>query len=515
MLLLNNKNCILLEHWKRCLASLCRLGLGTCCLFILSCRSATVQHDISRKYSAQQLSADVDILKGALEANHPSMYWYTPKDSIDWAFQVLANSLYDSMTEFEFRNRVAWAVSKIRDGHTSVRFSRRYTNAANRARLPQFPLAIKAWDDSLVVLGSAFRGDSIFTRGTIITSINNMRPRQLLDSMFQFISTDGFADNFKNQVVSFNFGVHYRNAFGWDTLHRIQFIDSKGIERTVLMRDYDPKKDTVSRRGRRPTVVIPSRRERKEAERLSRRSMTIDTPLSTAYIRVATFSSGKLRQFFRKSFRTIRQQKIRNVVLDLRENGGGNIMNSTRLSQYLVKSPFKLADTVAAISRKFRYGDYIRPSLAYKISMFFTSNRKRSDGRYHFRYFERHTFEPRKRNHFDGDIYLVQGGYSFSATTLFINTLKGQPNVTVLGEETGGGSYGNSAVHLPQIILPNTRLRIVLPIYRLVMDADRPKNGRGIMPDVEVKPSSTALKEGYDPKIARLREIIRAKQASH
>lgn len=441
------------------------------------------------------------------------MYWYTSKDTIDWAFNTVLNSITDSMNEPAFRNKLAWAVSKIRDGHTTVRFSRRYNNAISRSQLPVFPLAIKAWKDSLVVLASAFRGDSVFTRGTIILSINDRSPGEILDSIFQFISTDGFADNFKNQVVSFNFGIHYTNAFGLDSLHKISFLDSNGMKRTVMIRNYDPKSDTVSRKGRKPTqVVVPTRRERKETERLSRRSITIDTPMNTAYIRVATFSSGKLKHFFRKSFRTINKQGLSNVVLDLRENGGGNIMNSTRLTQYLINKPFKLADTVAAISRRFKYGDHIRPSLAYKISMFFTSRRKRADGRYHFAYFENKTFKPKKKNHFDGEVYLIQGGYSFSATTLFINSIKGQPNVTVVGEETGGGSYGNSAVHLPQIILPNTKIRVVLPIYRLVMDASKPKTGRGIFPDIEVDPSSVALREGYDPKITTVKELIEKKK---
>ncbi len=486
---------------------------GIVCLCFFSCKTGSVQYDVNRRLSATELTEDFSILKGALEANHPSMYWYTSKDSIEWAFNTVLNSITDSMNEQTFRNKLAWAVSKIRDGHTTVRFSRRYNNAISKSKLPVFPLALKAWKDSLVVLASAFRGDSVFTRGTIILSINDRSPREILDSMFQFISTDGYADNFKNQVVSFNFGVHYANAFGLDSLHKISFVDSNGMQRTVMIRNYDPKTDTVSRKGRRPApVVVPTRRERKDAERLSRRSITIDTPLNTAYIRLATFSSGKLKQFFRRSFRTIHKQGISNVVLDLRENGGGNIMNSTRLTQYLVDKPFKLADTVAAISRRFRYGDYIRPSLAYKISMFFTSRRKRADGRYHFAYFENKTFKPKKKHHFNGDVYLIQGGYSFSATTLFINSIKGQQNVTVVGEETGGGSYGNSAVHLPQIILPNTKIRVVLPIYRLVMDASKPKTGRGIFPDILVDPSSVALKEGYDPKISTVKELIEKKK---
>jgi len=483
------------------------------CIVMISCRTAAV-HDVNRKFSAEELREDFTVLRNTLEANHPSLYWYTSKDSVDWYFDNVYSNITDSMTEEAFRNRVAWAISKIKCGHTSVRASKRYSNAVSRAQLPVFPLAIKAWDDSLVVLSSAFRGDSIFKRGTVLLSINYKTPRQLLDSMFQFISTDGNAINFKNQVTSFNFGYAYKSAFGLDSMHLISFLDSNKQVKTLFIRNYDPKTDTISRKGRRTTtqVQLPTRRELREARKLSQRSITIDTPLNTAYIRVATFSSGKLKKFFKKSFKTIHKQGISNVVFDLRENGGGNIMNSTRLSQYLVKEPFRLADTVAAISRKFRYGQYIRPSLAYKISMFFTSNRKRADGRYHFAYFENHTFKPKNKYHFDGDVYLIQGGYSFSATTLFIQSLKGQNNVTLVGEETGGGSYGNSAVHLPQIYLPNTKLRIVLPVYRLVMEASLPKNGRGIVPDVEIKPSSVAIREGIDLKIATVRELIRKKK---
>jgi C-terminal processing protease CtpA/Prc len=57
--------------------------------------------------------------------------------------------------------------------------------------------------------------------------------------------------------------------------------------------------------------------------------------------------------------------------------------------------------------------------------MVFVSS-KRDDGKYHFGYFERHYFKPKKNNHFNGDVYLLIGGNSFSATTLFAGALKGQ-----------------------------------------------------------------------------------------
>jgi C-terminal processing protease CtpA/Prc len=78
-----------------------------------------------------------------------------------------------------------------------------------------------------------------------------------------------------------------------------------------------------------------------------------------------------------------------------------------------------------------------------------------------------------------------------------------------VGEETGGGAYGNTAMHLPTIILPNSGIRVTLPLYRMVLDASRPKNGRGIFPDIEVKPTSFNIRRGVDGKIEKVRELIR------
>jgi C-terminal processing protease CtpA/Prc len=121
---------------------------------------------------------------------------------------------------------------------------------------------------------------------------------------------------------------------------------------------------------------------------------------------------------------------------------------------------------------------------------------------------ETHYFEPKIKNHFNGNVYLVQGGYTFSASTMFVSALKGQQNVKVVGEESGGGYYGNSAMYILTIVLPNSHIRVGLPMYRVVMDTNRIKNGKGIMPDIEVKPSSETIRRNIDPKISTIRSLI-------
>ena len=85
---------------------------------------------------------------------------------------------------------------------------------------------------------------------------------------------------------------------------------------------------------------------------------------------------------------------------------------------------------------------------------------------------------------------------------------KGKKNVTIIGEETGGGAYGNTAWMIPDVILPNTKIRFRLPRFRLVMDQALVKEGRGLMPDIEVGPTPETIRLGIDPKVEAVRKLI-------
>lgn len=444
-----------------------------------------------------QLKSDLQLLKTILEANHPGLYWYTKKDSVDLYFDQALAGITDSMTEFAFRSRVAWWLSKLKCGHTTVQPSKAYGAYAEKNDLPKFPLVLKAWGDSLVVLGSLNAQDSVLKRGTVITGIEQRSNHEMLDSMFRFISTDGYADNFKNQAVSFNFPLYYSFAFPLKDSFEIQYLDSTGLSQTRYVKLYRPLKDTTQQqRGPRP-------------ERGARRNFTIDTTAGLAYMRVATFSYGKLNRFFKNSFSILEQENIPNLVIDLRENTGGRIGYAVKLAQYLTDSSFRVADTAAAISRSMPYGKYIHPSFSYRVLMRFTT-KKKADGKFHFTSLEKRTYTPRRNQHYDGNIFILQGGFTFSAAAMLSSTLKGQDNVVIAGEESGGGYYGTSAIHLPSVVLPASKLQVVLPLYRLVQDKTRPNNGRGVMPDVYIPPSSVAIRNAEDVKLQQVKSMIEA-----
>jgi hypothetical protein len=465
------------------------------------------------------------IFRHLLEAWHPSLYWYTSKDSMSAYFDEGYTTIRDSMTEPQFRTVLSYVIAKVDCGHTSVRASKAYVHYLDTARLPQFPLVLKFWTDTMVVAANLNRRDSILKRGTQVLSINGRSTQQLTDTLFNYVVTDGRSQTGKYQYLStgLHFSSWYKDVFGYSDSFDITYRDTAGLPRDIRIPLYNPRADTMRRSlGR---VLLPgtgqrekgpaqrtrplTRRDRKKRELLLVRNLQVDSASQTAFITLNTFEHGyHLRRFFRHSFREIKSKNIKNLVVDVRSNGGGDASLSTLLTRYLINKKFKVADSLYTVRRHSPYDRYINNGFIYEL-LTFAASHKRSDGKYHFGYFERHHFSPFGELHFDGHIYILTGGNSFSATCLFAGALKGQSNVTLVGEETGGAYYGNTAWMIPDVTLPNTRVRFRLPRFRLVVDRQREKDGRGVLPDVPALPTVEAIGKGQDFKTARVKELIR------
>ena len=487
----------------------CILVLGSfMCAFCASSRKALSP---TRKYPPQQLQKDYTLFRQILEESHPSLYWFTPKDSLDYYFDRGFNQLKDSMNEREFRMVLTYVIDKIRCGHTSVRPSKKYSRYLDTAKLKLFPLSLKVWDDTLVVTSNINRRDSILQRGTIVTAIDGRSASKLIDTLLNYVTGDGYAIAGKYQSLSNrgNFATLYKNVFGLPDTMQVEYFDSTGELKNTFLQAYDPK-DTIGKL--RLNIKEPRKKQIRQRELVANRNIQIDPSLSSAFMTVSTFAKGnRLRSFFKKSFKTIDKLNLQHLVIDVRSNGGGDAGISTLLTQYLIDEKFKIADSLYALKRSSRYRSYIQWQRVYWLMTRFVTS-KRADGNYHFGYYERHYFKPKKKHHFDGNIYLLTGGNSFSATTLVLKALQGQPNVKIVVEETGGGAYGNTAWMIPDVRLPETGVRFRLPKFRLVMDRDLVKSGRGVMPDIYVRATPEYILKGVDPKIEAVKEIIKKSQ---
>ena len=493
------------------------IWLCLCIILAVSCSSSRKTYNPQYKYPPAELQADYSLFRHILESSHPSIYWYTTKDSMDYYFEQGFQTLHDSLTEIQFRDVLAYVISKLDCGHTSVKGSKAFNRYIDTASSLAFPFALKFWSDTMVISANLRRKDPLLQRGTIVTSINGYTARALKDTLFNYITTDGYSMSGKYQSLStgFAFANLYKNVIGLTDSFDIHYIDSLGFESQTYVKPYDFRADTMNKKtlSHGPPAKGSGKKKEKPTFYLSSVNLQLDTVMKTGFMTVTTFDrSNHLRKFFKNSFRELQENHIKNLIIDVRSNGGGDAGLSTLLTRYIADHKFKLADSLYTIKPPAEYKKYIQNGFWYGL-LVSAVTRKGKDGKLHFRYFEKHYYSPKEKYHYDGQVFILIGGNSFSATTLFAGDLKGQKNVTLVGEETGGGYYGNTAWIIPDVTLPNTGLRFRLPRFRMVVSRDRLKNGRGILPDVWVLPTSEAIRDGIDFKAMKVRELISQQEA--
>ncbi len=476
-------------------------------IYTCSCTSTYKSFNPQQKFAVHQLQQDFTLARNVLEKIHPTLYWYFPKDSMDMYFNAGYKYLKDSMTEQEFNWKImAPIIHQIHCGHTSIRLSEGYEKWAKNKVFASFPLYLKCWNDTMAVVANLDSTDRIFKRGTIIKSINKIPANKIISKMLLYLPEDGYAQNVNYIRISNNFPALHRNIFGLSKTYNVEYLDSLGIKKSTTLKLFEPKSDTT-------IVSKPNKKLEKDSNKTKGiekyRLLKIDSSGKFAVMQLNSFSNGGLRFFFRKSFKALKRKNINNLIIDLRNNGGGYIFNSNLLIKYISRTPVLVADSIyskvkslSPFTHHFKMGTIISWGLRYMT-------KRKQNGIYHDNQVEGQLLVPKIKNHYSGKVYVLISGPTFSASTLFANAVKGQSGIKLLGEETGGGWYGNGGVLIQDLVLSNTKLRLRMPLFKVVQYNHKTTNfGLGIPPDIYVPTSYDALIKGYDKKMRVAQTLI-------
>ncbi|NVK56111.1 MAG: peptidase S41, partial [Alteromonadaceae bacterium] len=202
----------------------------------------------------------------------------------------------------------------------------------------------------------------------------------------------------------------------------------------------------------------------------------------TGYLKVATFdvSPDWFESFIDDTFRTINQQNVHNLIIDIRDNTGGNTDTATYLARHLALAPFRMisslqerlnTDNRGLFNYRGNKGDVLKEEWNEWQTPIDSAQR------------------------FNGNAYVLISPVSYSSAIVFATAVQDNAMATLVGRETGG--YANQTAQGNLFNLPNSELRAYVAT-RLLVRPSGDLRVRGVVPDITVTATTGQIQAGED-----------------
>ena len=413
-------------------------------------------------FAVEDLRGDLLQIRRALEEMHPAVYGFINKEAFERLYEEQLKRIDRPMTLGEFYRIAAPLVAAVGCGHTALSTPNGYWTAAP----PRFfPLGVRfVVGRAYVVRGADPAG--ILQPGSEILSINGRGISDILTDLKALVSSDGLNDGNKTERINALFPFLYA-TFGFPEEFVVGALPPgrktavevrlRALERSKI--PADPSAETQPTSSGDPNLDLK----------------ILPDGQSTAVLTIRDFSyyqaPDKFKGFIDESFDRVRKAGVRHLILDLRDNGGGDPFCTTHLLSYLEPRPVPYFARV-----------YPSPYERFAEPI------------------------PRAAGAFSGRLFILINAGCFSSTGHLCALLKHHNIGTFIGTETGGTYECNDARR--EIHLEKTRLRLFVARMTFTAAVEGLPRYRGIIPDIEVEPGIADLLSGKDPVLERALSLI-------
>ncbi|RAJ94000.1 peptidase S41-like protein [Larkinella arboricola] len=449
----------------------------------------------------EQLQADFTRFRTALAEVHPEMYRYTPKPVFDSLFAATQARLNRPMTQQEFYVTMVPLLVALKDGHI------KWIPAGQDEHYPfstskLFPLKVYVVENRVWVVGNC--GSETVPKGAELLRINGKPVSEVIQQLLPNMTfADGHTVNGKYEDLNHFFAGYYATFIGAPDAYEVQYRSGNEEKMIALapvtldqIKAYDEKQ--------KPAAQKPFR-------------LTFTDDFKAATMTIERFWDDKKEQdyakFLKQSFRELREKRVESLVLDLRNNEGGEEKYGVLLYQYLARKPFRYYEYISVRQKKNYSFPVWSPKLYQKFKWLVV--RKRGDG-YVFTKQAGLKRQKPKRDAFQGNLAVLVNGLSFSVTTEFSARVHADQRATFIGQETGGGYVGDNSGIFAITQLPHSKIDLGIGMFGFHM-ANLPatlKPGQGILPDHVVVPTVEDVLTGNDRAMQKALQLIQTGSAA-
>lgn len=465
------------------------------------------------KFSKQDLIDDTKLGMEILKKQHPNPYKFI--DSV--SYQRKVDSLLQKMAEQPdvFACNQFSPIGLLRDVHTSLAYSDENSRDLY-SKINALPISVIIEREKMLV---NVRGLQV-PFGSEIISIDGLSTEELI----RFATNLSYSDGWINTGID--------RAYGdFQTRFSLRNVQQKTYEVTFRVPgSKDIKKATLP--AATPAQAFHTARQSvmpvNQLQRAHYVYSDFQPATQTGILTVNSFNLQEAYAYkeFSEFFRELNRLKYKNVIIDIRSNGGGNPAISALLYSFLTAKPFRNEYNYRTRTIDMTYAEYavaqgrvmseedIRNNKNFlyqrfdkdSASGFYIGNARLKEG-------QLENFPPDK-DAFNGNVYVLTGGGTVSAATYFAALVQRNKRGLIVGKETGSGEQSTTAAWFLTYQLPNTKSILTVPMSELYFFNSTADNGRGVLPDrtMPIEKFVSYVRESQDPEVSYTLELISSKK---
>ncbi|MBI9053321.1 MAG: hypothetical protein JEY96_05855 [Bacteroidales bacterium] len=398
-------------------------------------KSGTTEN-IKEIFALTDYQQDFEKMTEILVKNHPQPYAFISEDSLKKLINLQYDKITDSTTIGEFLWICKSVVTAINCGHTNIMLPAKFGRVSKSLL---FPIKAKYVNSRLYIVDAKNNSDKV-SEGDEILKINGVDVETLQKEIFQHLPSDGFNETVKHESTNLYFYWFSSMFFDFPTSYTVTVKQNGNMEEIKL-------EEAVNLEAKKTFLD--------DCE--NQLCFDMNQESSTAIITIRSFGYyGKKRfpifeSFVDSCFYQIKENKIQNLIIDLRNNTGGD--------------PF--------------CGSYLLQHLANKSFTYFHKDIKRYSDL-------KKTIQP-SSNGFKNKPYILINGLCFSTTGHFCSLVKENNLGIFVGDETAGTYTCND--FSKNFTLKNTKLTLRVARQICKTTASNLTNEHGIIPDYYVIPN--------------------------
>ncbi|MEO6285489.1 MAG: S41 family peptidase [Dyadobacter sp.] len=443
-----------------------------------------------KRFPSDVLIKDLSFIQNAVKGLHPGYDRFGKKGEFDAACDSVRTVLekQDSLTLKSFFRLVNPMLVKVRCGHT--KFFPPMKGFPFYFHTDHLLPVIVRFDDGGRLLIVKSTNESF--RGKYLEMINGKPVGEIVKELRKQMFIDGFVQSSADAQIEQYFSAWYADFIQDGEEFQLAFKDESGRETSSDVAGIS--NETWQELNKKTSSLIAT----------NRLEMKND---SVALLRIPGFYSNNGNKhfisFLDSSFSEIRKKNIQNLIVDVRDNEGGNDVLGKELFARMAVKDFNYYDRIEVkVKTKKQVPNYKAAYFPKFIGLARLFIHKDEQGRLLFKKHKNLGAHHPQKDTYRGKVWFLTNGLSYSVTSEFLAVAKSENRGVFAGAESGGTYEGDNSGTFVIFKLPATGLDLGVPVggyYMAVKPAEKP--GRGIIPDMTILPTRQDLLENRDPAI--------------